>query len=599
MHVFITNIKKYIRDMKIRQRMMAVFFLGCFLPLAVVFVIMFNIQNNNLIESQISNDVSELQRSKDTIEASMEMVMQLSEHFYFDDKAQKLGLSRYGSDVPILVGYNDFDEVNEYVDNYYPEVYSICVYVDEGAMEKFDNKYFRLITDTIRQKDWYRRTVRVPSIPSWSYHIKVDTGQRCLRLTKVLYNLEGDFQGILSISLKPDVSESLFKKHTGYAIMTLNDSELVNYNFNITENQLELLIKSSEEGKNNPVIYVEENECTVTWAEVRPRYSMDKYTIYLIHSKNEITKTTKGTVIASLSPIIISAIIMFVSLLLLSKWFTARIHTLNYAINRAVKDMDTVKADKEMGRARDEIWDAYENIEQMIYDMRDLDRKALDEQIQKEQLYSRQKEIEFKMLSAQINPHFLYNTLETIRMLSIINKQKDIEEISVKLTKLLRNSLEAGSELRTLAWEMDNIESYISIQNFRFGERIVAKATYDKEETKKYYILPFLVQPFVENAYVHAMEEMAEGGQIDINVFIGNDILLTVEDNGHGMTEKELYNLNNYLNDFDNIDRTHIGVANVNQRIKLRFGDYYGVKINSAVGEGTKVTIRLPKIEVP
>ena len=363
--------------MKIRQRMMVVFFFGCFLPLAIVYIIMYNVQNKNLIDAQITNDISELERNKDKIESSMEMVMQLSEQFYFDDKIKKLGLNRYGSDVPILVGYNDFDEINEYVENYYPEVDNICVYVEEGAMDKIDNKYFRLITDTIKEKNWYIRTMAFSSTPSWSYHIRVDNGKRCLRLTKVLYNSERERQGILSISLGTEVTDDLFKIPQGYAVMTLNDSELVDYNFSLTEKQFELLLKTATNGRQNSVIYIEENECTVTWSEIRPRYSMDKYTIYLIHSKNEIVKKIRGSVIVGLSPIGIGAIIMLFALQYISKWITTRIHSLNYAINTAVKDKDTVSANREIGRAKDEIWDAYENIEQLIYDMRELDRKEI------------------------------------------------------------------------------------------------------------------------------------------------------------------------------------------------------------------------------
>jgi two-component system sensor histidine kinase YesM len=181
-------------------------------------------------------------------------------------------------------------------------------------------------------------------------------------------------------------------------------------------------------------------------------------------------------------------------------------------------------------------------------------------------------------------------------MLAMINKEKEIEDISVRLTRLLRSSLEAGSELKTLAWEMDKVDCYLKIQEYRFGDRITAELHYDPETAEKYLIMPFVVQPFVENAYVHAMEDMDEGGAIDISVEIEENLKLLIHDNGQGMSEDKLEAIRQAMSDFENLDRTHIGLANVNQRIKLRFGEQYGVTIDSKENEGTTVQILMPLV---
>jgi two-component system sensor histidine kinase YesM len=100
----------------------------------------------------------------------------------------------------------------------------------------------------------------------------------------------------------------------------------------------------------------------------------------------------------------------------------------------------------------------------------------------------------------------------------------------------------------------------------------------------------------VENAYVHAMEDKEADGLITIRAEISDDMILYIEDNGHGMDEKTLYEITRYINDFDNLDRTHIGICNVNQRIKLKFGDAYGVDFDSTKDVGTKVKITLPLV---
>ena len=111
-------------------------------------------------------------------------------------------------------------------------------------------------------------------------------------------------------------------------------------------------------------------------------------------------------------------------------------------------------------------------------------------------------------------------------------------------------------------------------------------------------IMPLVIQPFVENAYVHAMEDMDEGGRIDIKVETGSILRILIEDNGNGMSNEDLEKIQHSMNDFENLDRTHIGVVNVNQRIKLRFGEQFGVTIQSSEGTGTQVEILMPLIPV-
>lgn len=106
--------------------------------------------------------------------------------------------------------------------------------------------------------------------------------------------------------------------------------------------------------------------------------------------------------------------------------------------------------------------------------------------------------------------------------------------------------------------------------------------------------MPLLIQPFVENAYAHGLESRESDGIIRIRVEVRTHLWITVEDNGCGMDGEKLEEVRRSLNDFDNLDRTHIGICNVHQRIKMRYGENYGVTINSEINRGTTVTIKLP-----
>lgn len=587
-------IGRKLKNLKLRQRMLLVYAIGCFLPLIFVTLIMFNSSRRSLTTLQINNEKNKLEEGQALIEADMHLAVELSERIFFDPGEQMIGVPVVGGGGDKLFDYRSFHELTEYVRKYYGNISSICIYVYPGTVDHVDNKNFRLITDTIKDKKWYINTMKRPGIPSWSYLTDLGTGRRSIRLTRVLYTKEYEVAGIISISIDPTLTFDFVTGLDGYAYMTLNGDELVHSNFDLDDGELAAVYDVIEKNRTEEFMFREENSF-LSYVRITPRYSEDYYDIIVIRPYDEIVSAIRGSAAQTIIPLLGGALVMAVAIILLNSWFSRRITALGKAMHKVVeKDYDT--AGTGIGDAKDEIYDLYTDMNKMVQDMQALTEAAAEERVQKEQLYSRQKDVEFKMLATQINPHFLYNTLENIRMLAMINKEKEIEDISVRLTRLLRSSLEAGSELKTLAWEMDKVDCYLKIQDYRFGDRITATLNYDPETADQYMIMPLVIQPFVENAYVHAMEDMDEGGRIDITVETGENLLLTIRDNGNGMSGEDLEKIRLSMNDFENLDRTHIGVVNVNQRIKLRFGEQYGVTIESWAGEGTTVRILLPLI---
>ncbi|SEF56404.1 two-component system, sensor histidine kinase YesM [Eubacterium ruminantium] len=587
---------KWMRNLKLRQRMVFVYATGCFLPLIIVCIIMFNSSRRSLMDIQIKEEMRKLDEQKALVEATMDLAVELSDKIYFDDKNKKIGLLIAGNNQDLLVDYRGYKTLSDYLNNYYDGISSVCIYVNEGVLDRVDNRFFRLITDTIKEKQWYINTVEKSGLPNWSYLTNVATGKRSLRLTRVLYTRDKDMTGIISISIDPSITSNFIANSEGMVCMVLNDIDVVHSNYDLDGELLNRITDFSEESREGDVFKIKKEKYYLSSVRITPRYSEDFYDIFVMRSYEEIDDATKSAARKTILPIVGAVLLMLFAIFFLNSWFTKRINALGKAMHKVTeKDYDIW--DTGIGDAKDEIWDLYNDMNRMVTDMQQLSEAAANEKLQKEQLYSRQKDVEFKMLATQINPHFLYNTLENIRMLAMINKEKEIEDISVRLTRLLRSSLEVGSDLKTLEWELDKVDCYIKIQDYRFGDRIKAEMEYDKEMAKKYLVMPFVLQPFVENAYVHGMEEMEEGGHITIKAAIDKDIHLIVEDNGRGMSEEELSAILQNMNDFENLDRTHIGVVNVNQRIKLKCGNDYGVNITSEPEKGTKVEIHLPLVE--
>ena len=236
----------------------------------------------------------------------------------------------------------------------------------------------------------------------------------------------------------------------------------------------------------------------------------------------------------------------------------------------------------------------YNYLGTMIYQIQKLLAEIYREKLHAERLTIQQKDAEFKMLASQINPHFLYNTLETIRMRARRSKQYDIEEIVKMLAKIMRSTLQAGASEVMIREEVELVEHYLKIQQYRFEERIQYHV-HVQEGLEKLCILPLILQPIVENSIIHGLESKEGIGTIDINIYSKSDkTVICISDDGMGMNKEKLNELHRKLNCYNEKGR-HIGVSNVHQRVKLKYGDSFGVTIDSVEGSYTKVEILLPR----
>ena len=202
---------------------------------------------------------------------------------------------------------------------------------------------------------------------------------------------------------------------------------------------------------------------------------------------------------------------------------------------------------------------------------------------------------EFDTLQSQINPHFLYNTLDIIVwMIENENSDKAVNIVTA-LAKFFRISLSKGKNIITVKDEVEHVRNYLMIQNMRFKNRFEYSIDVD-EKVLSYSSLKLMLQPLVENAIYHGMEFMDGDGEIDVKVFKeDNSLYFTITDNGLGMSEDMVETLLN--KDFVPSKKgSGIGVKNVNERIKLYFGSEYGLKVESEPDEGTKITIHLPAV---
>ena len=221
--------------------------------------------------------------------------------------------------------------------------------------------------------------------------------------------------------------------------------------------------------------------------------------------------------------------------------------------------------------------------------------QKLMKQVRQEEISLRKTEL--KALQAQINPHFLYNTLDAIGWLCEEERCQDAVEMVNALAKLFRISISKGHELIPIEKEVEHARSYLKIQNFRYKNQFSYEFQVE-EDCLQYYCNKITLQPIIENAIYHGIEQMAE----DTNIYIkgrveGNDCVIEITDAGRGMTEEEMAQLRQKIAgelDSSGGSGNGIGLKNVQDRIQIAFGGAYGIEVASQIGCYTKIIVRIP-----
>lgn len=216
----------------------------------------------------------------------------------------------------------------------------------------------------------------------------------------------------------------------------------------------------------------------------------------------------------------------------------------------------------------------------------------LIETVKNEQISLR--EAEFKLLQEQINPHFLYNTLDTIIWLSEANKSDAVIGMVTSLSSYFRASLSKGKSVVTLNDEVLHVSSYLSIQKLRYGD-ILEYEIDIPDSLGKCSIPKITLQPLVENALYHGIKNKRGKGRIQISGKLQDELLvLTVEDDGMGMKPERLQEVMEGISGNDESNKNFFGLYNVNKRIQLYYGTQFGISLDSTYGEGTRATVCIP-----
>ena len=589
---------KYVGDrilgMKLLYRMLLLYLVGGVLPVSLIGIYLISGSRHVLIEQAKAAEQTELQMTGDQILDNLNTVNSVSKFFYFDEQLEKIAFYEYQNYQEIVNDYRNYHAFQEFA-NYYAQIIEwISVYLKNDSL--VGNAHFVQVDEKLSGQEWYQTAVKRNGAAAWQYIPYIlDEDHRCLALTRMIKTKKGDRVGVLAILVREESMLGLIQNRSADTRIILNGTQQITANHTKIpmEQMRELLSKDQEEGFFQGNVSIGGEEYVFTIDQRRLINSEDTMQIVSLKAYRDIlTEVNRQSAKSGL--IFFDSIMLSVFLILLfSKSFSDRVNRFHGQMQRAAEGQFDLEPS--LG-GHDEISELYGYLSTMIWKIQKLLAEIYQERIHAEKLKSQQKDAEFKMLASQINPHFLYNTLETIRMKARVNGQPEIEELTKMLAKLLRRNIQAGNQDVSLQNEVELMEYYLKIQQYRFGSRIQYEISMERG-LECCRILPLVIQPIVENSIIHGLETKVGVGTIKIQgVRAGSDILISVEDDGRGMTPERLKEVRQELNR-RNIDRTHIGIANVHQRLQLKYGEHYGLSISSEEERTTRVEIRIPDIE--
>lgn len=477
--------------------------------------------------------------------------------------------------------------------SYRPEYFGLYVIGENGG--KYKSNYPSVRSEDLRTTEWYRKTIQSDR-PVWfgahTDSFVVETaGESFVSVGfPIIDKATGGKIGIVFMDIEESVlKKSLLSNLVKKGFMFINDggSHIISHaqqkaipepirrmDFAATKDKQyrEMTVKDFE-GKSFIVIYQTSNPTG--------------WNIGGVISVNELTKESRMIGFVMVAMLIIICFFAFISAWKIAGSVAGPLKKMMMLMRR-VEDGD-LSVTMNLTQ-NDEIGMLGNSFNVMVQKIRTLMNKVYEEQ-------KELRKAELKALQAQINPHFLYNTLESIIWLARAKRNDEIISIVTALTKLFRIGISRGKETITVEQEIEHVKSYLTIQHLRYKNKL----TYTIEVPEsmwKYKTLKLLLQPIVENAIYHGIKMKKEMGRITIIGYESEkDLIFTVQDTGPGMTDEQLQMMRNMLNHVEGERQIEsYGVKNVNERIRIYFGTDYGLTYFSDYGKGTTVEIKIPKM---
>ncbi|URN95295.1 MAG: sensor histidine kinase [Candidatus Pristimantibacillus lignocellulolyticus] len=580
-------------DMRLRNKFLMLYICCVFIPIILTNVIFYNVISNNVREQRMDDIDISLQQVQNQFWMQIEAAVSVSYIFYTDINLYTLLDEQHNNPADFVEAYDNYMRrmINSYTP-VYTSVQNIKIYVNNPMV--IHSGGIAYLSDNIREKLWFRaldqrtssepffiRSPREDSIHSGRMEEKSDS----FSILRVMdyYDSYSTWDKVLKIELKTDSIATTLSSLNVPGFTYLVDPEGIIQFTNDTEINWISESISIDKLSNNNDMYMFENDSF----DADPLLG---WRLVALVPKSEIlheVQTSRHFVlwIAVVNIMVASSIIIIIS-----RSITTRLGFILKYMKRVKNQHFDVITKRE---SRDEIGQLTSEFNRMTLQIGSLINDVYVADIKEKDMELEQRYAQLNALQSQINPHFLFNALETIRMRSIMKKENETAKIILNMAKLFRSSLTWRRDKVSLKEEVEFISCFLEIQHYRFADRLEYNINVDSAAEK--CVVPKLIYlPFVENACIHGIEKVKNGGKVNISIEVLNDELhFNINDNGAGMSDEQRMKIYSYLTENADLGE-RIGVQNVIYRLKLIYGKQFHFEINSTNGIGTSIHIILP-----
>jgi two-component system sensor histidine kinase YesM len=482
-------------------------------------------------------------------------------------------------DISSYILYGGENPLSEFSEKY-PVVQSVYVYTDKSPVPQG----LYPITEDVKTKIWYKTTVESEN-PFWTFTENEKDGYDAVLSVPLK---TGDFETIVLLYPDRDILKTLISDAPYPTYLVLPSGIIFASN---AVDYPELTYVASSDLYKTAVVESDflRGDTFIISSPVFSGLGSPFY-ISLTVPYDRVIESSRDAAIVYIWYTSLCLVLSILISILLTGTFTKRITFVKEQMKKASAGQLDLREELS---GHDEINDLYNILRQMVHTIAKKNAEITEERLNVEHLKLSRSEAEFKALASQINPHFLYNTLETIRMKAYANNDKETADLIKTLGKFMRRSLAVAGDLVTVESELGFVHNYLILQSARFGDRVHFNIY--SEIPGNALIVPLIIQPLAENSYAHGVESMKTGAYIFIKLLKqGDKCVIEVTDNGKGINEEKLAEVREKIKKADTSSGISIGLTNTNSRIKKFYGDSYGMEIFSEEGKGTTIRVTLP-----
>ena len=559
----------WFRNIRLGYKLAIVYALSGFLPVAAVLSVTYVQMKQILWQSESDNMESYLYQALASMENKLAIYTNLNNYICYNQTISQVLGYQYDS---VYDMYNQLvtilDPMLASLKYFHNDVGKVTIYVGKDLIKHGDTLApISEITNT----DWYK-SVRDAGEMQWF----VDKSEGIVFLASPMSMLSRyGLDGILYISVDYDSMFEAFEQtlQNNYGVVIFNEKNDAIYENAFFDKKYDHYALSAAQ------LLDEQHNDHSNYEILSKTLSMTGWKACLYKPNRLIVSSVAPITRIAVIAVLVMAVMSSIAMIILTNFVTKRIRRLKSGMEQV--EEGNLEAEI-VSDSADEIGDLVNGFDAMLLRLNTLIKEVYEGRI-------KEKEYEMRALQAQINPHFLYNTLSLINWKAIEAGADDISKITLALSTFYRTSLNKGKNVMSLKDELRNMRSYLDIQLMMHDYDFDVEFHVD-ESIGQYSTLNLMLQPLIENAIAHGIDVKTDGrGKLIITGKEEGDlIVLTVEDNGVGMSDEQAERI---LTE----DSKGYGVRNVNERIKLYYGEQYSLQIESKIGEGTKACIRIPK----